>query len=205
MKRNPFSRRVLLSTFFLLLSIFISDVGRAQWPPCPGCPTSVPPTTIGWTSGSYIVAIDLGCGTPCNVQVCYCYRATSSFAFDYTITQIAWPASCCPSSTLQQVIDNVWIDLLNRNPAGFPCPACPSTVDYYREVNALCWSTDVIFNQDLSNYMNVAKPCSSSDAWCLTKMNVCCDPVTGAKTFTWIESIIRGYCNNNCNQISCPQ
>lgn len=182
------------------MMLLVASNASAQYPPCPPCPTSAPPTNVAWTSGSYITVITIG-STQCTVRVCYCTRTTSPGNNDFTVTSVATATpGCFAGLSTQDIVDAAYDAVLNDNPMGFPCPPCPNTTRYWQEARGTCWSRYV----DPVTGVEIAEMCSTT-GWCMTPIFVCCDPTTGARTnnrgttVTFPQS-----CGTGCNTLVCP-
>lgn len=198
---RSFGWLLALSVFCMLSITSIRSYGQT-WPACDACPTTIPPTTVAWTSGSVIATLQL-CPPPapaCNVKICYCYRQTSTGNNDITISSIMIDnsggcADCNPD--LQTVVDQAFKWILDHNPMGFPCPPCPTTTNYWSEIRGQCWQVTTVSG------IKVYKICGGL-AYCNTKWRVCCDPITGAQTRTKTGTVVTGTCDAGCLTVTCP-
>lgn len=182
-------------------TIFISSKAEAQWPPACSCscPTDVPPTTVPWTSGSYVTTLTFG-SSVCNVEICYCTRQTSPGNDDYFIACIIFQTAGCygsasPTDIWNQAMDSIY----QANPANWPCPPCPSTSLVWQEVRTGCESSTI--NPDGTETL---APCGGH-GYCFTSYYICC-PITGGPrhvTFGW-QSFSNYTCDPGCNPINCP-
>ena len=190
---------LFLTVLGLLTLTSIRSYGQA-WPACNPCPTTIPPTTVAWTSGSVVVSLQLcPTGPPCTVKICYCFRETSPGNQDYTVSSIMIDGcpGCYPN--LDSVISIVFTWVRVNNPMGFKCKLpCPFNT-IWAEIVASCWSVTVV------NGITVYQPCSGL-AYCNTPWTVCCDPTTGARTYTRGTTVMTGTCTitPNCTIITCP-
>lgn len=195
--------RVLLGLCLGVTTLFLTTnrLIAQTWPGCPGCPTDAPPTSVGWSgSGSYTTTMSFDGVHVCTVHVCYCTRTTSTGNNDYTVTAVMIsPAGCQGTATTAVIIDDVFKDMKDNNRMGFPCPPCPNTTNYWREVRAGCWNHFV----DPNTGIDVWEICATHK-WCMTPFQICCDPVTGQRHEIQGATVVVGTCDPDCEPANCP-
>jgi hypothetical protein len=147
-------------------------LAAAQYPPDPGCPSTVPDySSVPWNDGGcYTTTVD-----GCSVQLCYCYRHSVSVGagvWDYVCTSVTFLGSCGldPATIIADAPKQLVLD----NPANLPCPSCPQYVFNYRAVAVTCWEETTA--GETSSFTDC-----EGGGWCVQGYTVCCD-ASGART-----------------------
>jgi hypothetical protein len=160
------------------------------------CPTDAPPVNIPWTSGEITIPL----GDSCVMKICYCYRTTSQYHHDYTITEIMLQGNCPPDS---EVVCVAFRKLFEYNPANFPCPPCPDSHSYWQEVRGSCWKRVV----EPITGTTIWRVCDVR-GWCMFRYEICCDPISGNRNCQPTGDVARfdQICREaGCDRLECIQ
>jgi hypothetical protein len=151
----------------------------------------------GWINGGCITfpSFPLGGGVFCSVELCYCYTGPGLTPRSYEIYSVKFGTGCVVQTPTGSLMRSFAQALVTANPAGFPCPSCPTASP---QINTQ-WAGCVKFDSTQDSWI----PCPGAEGACLDAYTICCNP-DGSRTVTFLWHSTTADCTDPTCQPVCP-